>query len=173
MKNQSSVANKSQKAYEIMSRMGDDIYFEIEILCEGIKENIVGFEEPRIDTKNYLHQCMFLVECVLDYTRLKGKTIVHFVKKADRYAANTCKMIHLKQIGAAQAGIKNEIKNFKEAASNIFPGGIFPHELFSLKTKMLFVEIYMTDLFYVETTNLIPKVIELPDVLKFGSSVLN
>ena len=158
-----------------MSRIEDDIYFEIEILCDGIKENIGQLKKKKSEVlvNTYIHQCMFLVEEVLEYVRLQRRTTVYFVHEADDSTCDTCTLLHLNEVTHSQKGIKDAIKSFKEAVAFIFPGDSYPDYLFSLKAKMSFVDIYMTDLFYLEQTKVSPRPTELPHALTFEVNVMN
>jgi hypothetical protein len=175
MKNSSFVFYKSDTVFEIMSGIEDDIYFEIEILCEGTKDILAQLRDKQADVlaNTYMHQCLFLIEEVLNYIRNDKKTTVHFVGSADESTCDVCCAIHQKEVSTAQLKIKNVIDRFKESVSFIYPSGFYPNYLFSLKTKMTFIDIFMLDLFHLEKTQLIPTPVALPYALEFEGNLMN
>ncbi len=52
-----------------MSRIDNDIYFEIELLCNGVKSMLSQLKYLYVDilVNSYMEQCTFLVEHVLNY----------------------------------------------------------------------------------------------------------
>lgn len=176
MENSSSIFSRPASDYEIMSRVDNDIYFEIELLCDGVKNNLSQLRNWEVDVliNTYMHQCLFLVEHVLNYVRQERKTTVHMVKEADENTRAVYRMVHLKELETSHTNIKEVFTRFEEAVSFIYPGETYPTRLLGLKSKMELIDTAMNDLFLLERTKLIrQKIKALPNALKFESNVMN
>ncbi len=175
MENSSFTYSRYGNDYEIMSRIDNDIYYEIEILCEGVKDNLAQLKYMEVDVliNTYMHQCKFLAEHVLDYIHHERKTTLRLVKQKNESSRSVYRSVHLKELQMAQSNMKESFERFNEAVSFIYPGESFPDFLLTLRSKMMFVEIVMSDLFHLEKTKLIPQKVKLSNALKFESAVLN
>jgi hypothetical protein len=145
-------------------------------LCEVTRKQAKKLEDLEVHqiTSQYITLCNRLIDEIEDYIRLKKDSFIPYVnslfeKDKDGHdcakcTGNSCAMQHTAQLNELKEShvvIKDILYRLQMVALPLYSETIYPDVYRVLRNQMALLENNLTELFMLEETYLIPKVIEI------------
>ena len=166
----------SEDLQPFVKRLEQSHYSAINVLCEGTRKQAKKLQELENHqaTSQYITLCNRLIDEIQHYIKNKTDNFIPYVNKLNEKESeshdcnncngNSCSLQHtaqLNELKEAHVQIKDILYRLQMVSLPLYSETIYPDVYRILRNQMALLENNLTELFLLEETYLIPKVIEL------------
>jgi hypothetical protein len=180
-----SIQYKDVSLNELATRLDGDYYTIIETLCRETEKNISNLTALEVHQGNsqYIQLCKKLLKEVLEYVSIRKMSFLPYVnrlaeKQKDGHdcsnCAGGCNLQHemrLMELKESHHRIKDTLYNLEIASLPLYAETMFPDAYRVLRNQIALLENTMTELFFLEDSYLIPKVMDTQKIINAGSGI--
>lgn len=159
---------------DLAQRLEKDYYDSVEVMCAnaGSQAGLLKDEEEHPSTALYADQCNRIIDDVKEMMRMRKSVLLPYiadlkVKKDEghdcRNCSGKCHVEHnayLVNLRLANTEVKEVLNKLHEEALPLYDGVVYPRAYAVLRNEMSVLDTALTELFYLEESSLIPKVLE-------------
>ncbi len=181
--------NGKYEAYEtdalkpFAEKLLKEYYSSLEKLCDNgaaQAERVRALEIDSTTSEYAQHCCEMIAEISLHVRNRQRKFVPYIHQLAEKVATSHdcsaceggCKIGHSTQVlelNASNDAVKKTLNRMQLATLPLYSHTLFPDEYRILRNRMALIEMNMTELFFLESTYLIPKIAEAQKAINVGS----
>jgi hypothetical protein len=168
---------------QFVERLRDECYSSIEKICASARKqaDLLYSLELQHSTSQYIVMCSKLVEETLDYIKARKEKYIPYIAELFQKAetkhdcancSGNCKVGHsmqLVELRSSNGSIKDILYRLQIVALPLYSETIYPDAYRVLRNQMALLENNISELFFLEETYLIPKVIEAQKMINVSS----
>lgn len=161
-----------------------EYYNSIETLCNNATKQAekVNILEPEATTADYALLCRDMIKEIRQHIESRKQSFVPYIHQlVEKAAANhncttcsgNCRLNHdmqIAELNATNESAKKILHKLQLATLPLYSHTIFPDEYRILRNRMALIEMNMTELFFLENTYLVPKIIAAQKMINAGHS---
>jgi hypothetical protein len=175
-------ANEALKPFT--EKLYDDYYSSIETLSDSARKQAekVTSLETETTASEYALLCCTIIDEIKQHIRNRKETLIPYVHQLiEKSAANhdckgctgSCKLNHDLQVidlTVSNEAAKKVLRRLQLATLPLYSQTMYPDEYRVLRNRMALIEMNMTELFFLEHSYLVPKIIEAQKTINAGNS---
>lgn len=157
-----------------VERLLDDYYDNIERLCEVARKQAdkVALLEKDRSASQYTSLCNDLIQEAQQHIKSRKEKYIPYIHQLSEkvstnhdcaHCTGGCKMNHVSQpveLKASNDTMRKMVNRLQMVSLPLYAETIYPDEYRILRNQMALLETHLTELFFLENTYLIPKILE-------------
>lgn len=166
----------SEELQPFVKKLEDTHYNVIDSLCDATRKQARKLQELEVHqpTSQYITLCNRLIDEIQQYIKIKKESFIPYVAKlgerdsdghdCSKCTGNSCNLQHnvqLAELKESHVLIKDILYRLQMVSLPLYSETIYPDVYRILRNQMALLENNLTELFSLEETYLIPKVIEV------------
>lgn len=159
---------------DLAAKLNEDYYNEVDNRCRAASElvSIIESGRPHPSTVLYVSLCTRLLDQVMNLVNVRMGILLPYIKDLDikqieghdcANCSNGCAIKHTSQLTGLKEShgkIKEILYRLQMVALPLYSGTKYPDAYKDLRNEMMLIDLALTELFYLEESSLIPKIME-------------
>lgn len=176
------VAYENDTLKPFVEKLLAEHYNVLEALCKSGAQQATKVKGLEVDTSaaEYAHLCCEMIDEICGHIQARKEQFIPYIQKLIEKTeaghdcttcSGGCKMGHgvqLLELGRSNEAIKRVLNRMHLASLPLYSQTMFPDEYRVLRNRMALIDMNMTELFFLESTYLVPKMTEAQKAINAG-----